>query len=189
VTCAPLVEEPTLGCGERNFVVTGIGPERVRLFSCAPLVEIEVARRQFDERAEDYESDPPTVLAILRRNAASASRHRLEFDKQAAAVAESLLAAESPEVGDPWCLCAGLQQFSRTHSRTAAMASSLQLASAPWQYRRQAANQPPRPGRGQPPEAPQLATHAGFRRAPDDYPSPVAVPTDLPSPNPQEEKA
>lgn len=98
------MEEPTLGCGERYFVVTSIGPERVRLFSCAPLVEIEVARREFDERAEDYESDPATVLAILRRNAASASRHRLEFDKQAGAVAESPLAAESPEVGDPWRL-------------------------------------------------------------------------------------
>ena len=38
------------------------------------------------------------------------------------------------------------------------MAPSLQLASASWQYRRQATHQPPRTDREQPVEAPQLGT-------------------------------
>jgi hypothetical protein len=97
------VDDPAIGCGERPFVVTTISPERVRLFSCSALVEIEVARREFDRYAQDYESDPAAVMAILRRNVASAARHRLDFNRQAASAAESALVARCaplPEV--PW---------------------------------------------------------------------------------------
>jgi hypothetical protein len=65
------------------------------------LVEIEVARRDFDQHAEDYDSDPAAVLTILRRNVASSARNRLDFNRQAASAAESALMARSaplPEV-------------------------------------------------------------------------------------------
>src|SRR5208282_674384 len=51
-----------------------------------------------------------------------------------------------------------LQHLRRARRRTAKMAPSLQLASASWQYRRQATHQPPRTDREQPVEAPQLGT-------------------------------
>jgi hypothetical protein len=89
------VDDPAIGCGERPFVVTAIGPERVRLFSCSALVEIEVARRDFDKYAQPYESDPAAVLAIVRRNVASAARHRLDFDRIAASAAENALACDA----------------------------------------------------------------------------------------------
>ena len=76
---------------------------RARLFSCAALVEIEVSRRDFDEHAESYDSDPAIVLAILRRNVATAERHRLDFRRDAALAVERLLAEPQP---DQWRLVA-----------------------------------------------------------------------------------
>jgi hypothetical protein len=72
------VDDPIIGSGERPFVVAAIDAIRVRLFSCAALVEIEVSRRVFDEHAESYDSDSAVVLAILRRSVATAERHRLD---------------------------------------------------------------------------------------------------------------
>ena len=46
------VDDPLIGSGERPFVITAIGPGRVRLFSCAALVEIEVFTRIFEAHAE-----------------------------------------------------------------------------------------------------------------------------------------
>ena len=100
--CRLWVDDPLIGSGERPFVVTGIDANRVRLFSCAALVEIEVSRRDFDEHAESYESDPAVVLAILRRNIATAERHRL--DCHAAAIAVERLLAEPHS--DQWRLAA-----------------------------------------------------------------------------------
>jgi hypothetical protein len=91
------VDDPVIGSGSRPFVVTGMDATRVKLFSCAALVEIDVSRRDFDKHAESYESDPATVLAILRRNVATCERHRLDHDRDAARFVERLL-AESPDI-------------------------------------------------------------------------------------------
>lgn len=76
------IDDPRIGSGARPFVVTAIDAIRVRLFSCAALVEIEVERRAFDERAESYESEPAIVLAIPRRNIATAEPHRLDYPRR-----------------------------------------------------------------------------------------------------------
>ena len=97
------VDDPLIGSGERPFVVTAIGASRVRLFSCAALVQIEVDRRVFDDHAEFDESDPAALLALLRRNVATAERHRLEYHRDAARAVERLLDfLREPQVGDPW---------------------------------------------------------------------------------------
>jgi hypothetical protein len=98
------VDDPLIGSGERPFVVTGADAIHVRLLSCAALVEIEVPRRVFDEHAESYDSDPSALLAILRRNVATAERHRLDYRRNAAGAVERLLAPS--EIGDPWRLAA-----------------------------------------------------------------------------------
>ncbi len=55
-----------------------------------------------------------------------------------------------------WAYARAYNTSEPTHRRAAKMAAPLQLAQASWQYRIKAANQPTRPDREQPVEAPPL---------------------------------
>ena len=55
-----------------------------------------------------------------------------------------------------WAYAQRLSELQRTRRRAAVLAAPIQLASPPRQPKIQTANQPPRPNRGQPVEAPQL---------------------------------
>ena len=100
------VDDPLIGSGARPFVVVSLAG-RVRLFNCAALVEIEVDRRVFDEHAESYESAPAALLAIIRRNIATAERHRLDYHRGAHEVERllALLCEPQPEA-EPLSLAA-----------------------------------------------------------------------------------
>jgi hypothetical protein len=84
------VDDAAIGAGERHLMVTEIGKVHVKLYSFAALTEVTVTRRDFEEHAQAYGSNPVTVLGILERNLKSYERARLDHDKPTARAVEAL---------------------------------------------------------------------------------------------------
>lgn len=68
------VDDATVGCGERTFVVISVGPKRATLLSPASLDRVEVDRKTFDKHAKPIE-DPKRWRAIAKRMGRNAKDH------------------------------------------------------------------------------------------------------------------
>jgi hypothetical protein len=75
------VDSAVIGSGERHLMVDSIAKAHVHLYSVSALRSITVTRKEFEERAESYGSNPKIVLGLLQSNLNTYERAGLEHDK------------------------------------------------------------------------------------------------------------
>lgn len=86
------VDNATVGCGERLFVVLKVGPKFVQLFDPNQLKFIMVERGIFEKQAKPASASPRKVRSLLKANAKDYRRFGRHYSKRYVQAAETVLA-------------------------------------------------------------------------------------------------